>query len=92
MFGVVEGMDFVKSQPLVDAQRAKNRVVEHLSTAELLSRAARRLVEPGQIARHGREHRIQIELARRDDVLRRVASFRKKTELNQRELIQSLLE
>ena len=85
-------MDFVEFQPLIDGQRAKNRVVEHLSAAEFFARAPRRFIEPHEIAAHRIDHRIQIELTGREDVFWRLAPLWKKTKSNQRELLHTLFE
>ena len=85
-------MDDVKLEPLIDGQRAEDRVVEHLSRSERLLRLARGIIEAREIAAHRVEHRIEIELAGRDDVLRRLAAFREITEVDHRELLDLLFE
>ena len=89
---VMLGMNHVELEPLVGGERPQDWVIEHLSRPKRGFRFDRRLVKPRQIAAHRIEDGVEIELAGRDDVFRRLTAFRKISEVHQPELLHPLFE
>jgi len=67
-------------------------MIQHLAAAERLARAERRFIESGEVATNGVEDGTEIELAGWKNVLGRLPAFGKVSEIDQRELLDALLE
>lgn len=87
---VMPGVHHVELEPLINGERPKDRVVQHLSFSESLPGLDRRVIQSRKATANGVENREQIELTGRQDVFGCLTALGKHAEVNERELPHSL--